>query len=149
MRAHVAARPADEEGGEEGGAPTPSRALDAPGRGAASALSAIDGAESAAGAATSAGLVQVDTRTDLTTGERVTTTTAGRELAGHALGTTAQAVVAKGEGEIEDMQFRWSLIPLRKFSTMCFGVAEIRVRLGQGNPRHRAAAADRRLGRVR
>ena len=42
------------------------------------------------------------------------------------LGKTAQAVVAKGEGEIEDMQFRWSLIPLRKFSTMCFGVAEMR-----------------------
>ena len=65
------------------------------------------------------------------------------------LGKMAQAVVTKGEGEIEDMQFRWSLIPLRKFCTMCFGVAEIRVRLGQGNPRRRAAAADRRRGRVR
>ena len=37
------------------------------------------------------------------------------------LGKPAQAVVAKGEGEIEDMQFRWSFIPLRKFSTMCLG----------------------------
>ena len=65
------------------------------------------------------------------------------------LGKTAQAAVAKGEGEIKDMQFRWSLIPLRKFSTMCFAVAEIRVRLGQGNLRRRAAGADRRRGRVR
>ena len=48
----------------------------------------------------------MDTRTDLTTGERVTTTTAGRELAGHALGEKAQALLdgavelGKGVGEV-------------------------------------------------
>ena len=59
------------------------------------------------------------------------------------LGKTAQAVVAQSEGEIEDMQFRWSLIPLRKFSTMCLGVAEVRVRLVK---EIRGVARQRRIG---
>ena len=69
-------------------------------------LDTVEQVETGAEAAALVGLVQVDTRTDLTTGEHVTTTTAGRELAGHALGEKAQALLdgavelGKGVGEV-------------------------------------------------